>query len=77
MDLFRCLPRNLGKRVRFASSKSVSWGGGGGVGDPPCIKIDHSEPRGAESREGSPTVAESVWVFFGTVILDSDWLTMF
>ena len=45
--------------------------------DPPCIKIGYSEPRGVESREGSSTLAESVWVFFGTVILDSDWLTRF
>ena len=46
-----------------SSSKSVSWSGGG-VGDPPCIKIGYSEPRGAETREGSPTLAESFWVFF-------------
>ena len=51
--------------------------GGGGVEDPPCIKIGNSEPTRAESREGSSTLAGSVWVFFGTVILDSDWLTRF
>ena len=41
------------------SSKSVSWSGGG-VEDPPCIKIGYSEPRGVEIREGSSTLAESV-----------------
>ena len=45
--------------------------------DPRCIKIGYSKQRGAESREGSSTLAESVWVFFGTVIIDSDWLTKF
>ena len=37
--------------------------GGGGVGDPPCIKIGYSEPRGARSWKRSPTLAESVRVF--------------
>ena len=26
------------------------WGGGGGVEDPPCIKIGYGERTGAESR---------------------------
>ncbi len=47
------------------------------VEDPPRIKIGYSEPRGAESREGSSILAENFWFFFGTVILDSDWLTRF
>ena len=41
-----------------ASSKSLSWSAQGG-GGPSCIKIGYSEPRGAESREGSSTLAES------------------
>ena len=46
------------------SSKSVSWSDeGGGVEDPLCNKIGYSEPREAESREGSSTQAESVWLF--------------
>ena len=46
---------------KHPSSKSVSWSGGGGGGGwgPSCIKIGYSEPRGAESREGSLTLAES------------------
>ena len=56
-----------GLNLLQGSSKSVSWSDkGGGVEDPPCSKIDYSEPRGAESREGSSTLAESVWVFFDT-----------
>ena len=63
---------------KISSSNSVGWsGGGGGVLDPQCIKIGYSEPRAAENQEGSTTPAESVWVFFGTVILDSDRLTRF
>ena len=34
-----------------------------GLGDPPCSKIGYCEPGGAGSWEGSPTLAESVWVF--------------
>ena len=69
------------KKEKSLSSKSVSWSNGGWrVKDPLCIKIGYSKPAsrvgsaGAESREGYPTVADSVWVFLGTVILDSDWL---
>ena len=35
------------------SSKSVSWGGGGGVWKTLYIKIGYSEPTRSESREGS------------------------
>ena len=42
-----------------------------------CFKIGYSEPRAAESREGSSTLAESSRVFLGDVILDSDWLAKF
>ena len=48
-----------------------------GGGRPSYNKIGYSEPTGAQSREGSSTLAESSRVFFGTVILDSDWLTKF
>ena len=42
------------------SSRRVSRSGGRGGGwMTPCIKIGYSEPRGAESREGSSTLAES------------------
>ena len=47
----------------------------GGGGRPYCIKIGYSEHTRAQSGEGSSTLAESSRVFFGTVILDSDWLT--
>ena len=47
---------------------------GGGVEDPPSVKIGYSEPTRAQSREGSSTLAKSSWMFFGTVIFDSDWL---
>ena len=42
-----------------------------------CIKIGYGEPRGAESREGFPTLADSSWVYLGYKTLDSDWLTKF
>ena len=36
------------------SSKSVSWsgGGGGGVGDPPCIKIGYSSRLVPRAEKG-------------------------
>ena len=46
-----------------------------GEGETLCIKIGYNEPRGAESREGSSTLAKSSRVFLG--ILDSDWPTKF
>ena len=42
------------------SIKVVRKSGGGCQS--PNIKIGYSKPRGAESREGSSTVAESSWV---------------
>ena len=43
-----------------------------------CIEIGYSEPRGAESREGSSTLAESSRVLYsdclGDEILGVDWL---
>ena len=33
---------NFNTAGKSVSSKSVSWGGGGEVGDPPCIKIGYS-----------------------------------
>ena len=49
--------------------------GGGGGWKTLCIKIGYSEPRGAERREVSSTLAENSRVFLGDVILDFDWLT--
>ena len=46
----------------------------GGPEDPQCIRIGYSEPTRAQSLEGSSSLAESSRVFFGTVIIDSDWL---
>ena len=53
---------------------SVSWSGEG-VEVPLCIKIGYSEPTCAQSRERTSTLAESSLVFFGVVMLDSDWLS--
>ena len=39
-----------------------------------CIKIGYSEPRGAESREWSSTLAGNFREFLGDVILVSVWL---
>ena len=46
----------------------MSRADGGGGRKTLCIKIHYSEPRGAVSREGSSTLAES------SRVLDSDWL---
>ena len=40
-----------------------------------CMKISYGKPSGAESREGSSTLAENSRVFLGYVFFDSDWLT--
>ena len=41
-----------------------------------CQNFDiRSEPTRAQSKEGFSPLAESSRVFFGTVILNSDWLT--
>ena len=56
------------------SSKSASWSGGV-MEDPLCIKTSYSEPNRAQGRKRS-TLAEISLVFFGVVILDSDWLTI-
>ena len=45
------------------SSRRVSCSGGGGGGwKTLCFKIGYSDPRRAESREGSSSLAESSWV---------------
>ena len=55
---------------------SSSSGGGGRLQAPPCFKRSYGEPTRAESRELASTLAENFRVFFGVVILDSDWLTI-
>ena len=55
----------------------MSWLGGGGIENPHSFKIDYRAPTRAASRKGSSTLAESSRVFFGVVILNSDWLTKF
>ena len=54
--------------------------GGEEVVGPPCIKIGYSEPtrfgRSREPRRVDHSSRERLG-FFGTVILDSDWLTRF
>ena len=53
---------------------------GGGVEDPLCLKVGYSEPirfgRSREPRRGLHTSGERLG-FFGTVILNFDWLTKF
>ena len=42
-----------------------------------CIKIDFSDPNGAENLKGSLTLTVSSRVIPEDVILDSDWLAKF
>ena len=79
MSFYFPSPSDMKPAIYHISSKvvRVSADQTGGVENPPCIKIGYSEPRGAESREGSSTRGRERLGFFGTVILDSDWLTKF
>ena len=63
-------------RSKNVSSRVVSQSGGWGM-TTVCIKINYSEPKTAESREGSSVPAESSCTFLGDVVLGSDRLTKF
>ena len=57
-----------GSQSTTLSSKRVSWSGGRGLKGL-CVKIGYSEPPGAESWEGSSTLAESFWVTYYSILI--------